>query len=91
MHLTDSTVLHTMYYMETMLTVRLDKQLVETLNTSVITQKKTRSQVVREALNSYLSQGVSPLSKMARIAKENRYEAPKDIVENFNFYLYGKR
>jgi len=72
--------------------MRLDDGTLKLLDNLASKKKTTKSEIAREAIDSYitkrLSGGAKTLLKMASRAKQRRYEGPADIIENLDKYLY---
>lgn len=71
----------------------LEKQ----INQVVQAQKKSKAEILRQALEKGIKAiqlrgdaSVQVLFKIAELGKKNKVKGPKDAVEHFDEYLYGK-
>lgn len=67
------------------------------INRAVKTQKKSKAEVMRQALEKGISavqqQGIASsqvLLKIAELGKKYKVKGPKDAAEHFDEYLYGR-
>lgn len=75
----------------------IPSHLEERINRTAKLQKKSKAEVMRQALEKGIgavqNQGnasVEVLFKLAELGKRNKVKGPKDAVERFDEYLYGK-
>lgn len=71
--------------------------LAEKINLLVKTQKKSKAEVIRQALDKGIAavqqQGTASaqvLLKVAELGRQYKVKGPKDAAEHFDKYLYGK-
>lgn len=75
----------------------IPEQLEEKLKLTAKTQKKSKAEVMRQALEKGISavqqQGTASaqvLLKIAELGRKHKVKGPKDAVERFDEYLYGR-
>ena len=75
----------------------IPEQLEEKLKLTAKTQHKSKAEVMRQALEKGISvvaqQGTASaqvLLKIAELGKKYKVKGPKDAVERFDEYLYGR-
>lgn len=75
----------------------IPEHLQEKINLTAKTQNKSKAEVIRQALEKGIrdvqQQGtasVQVLFKIAELGRRYKVKGPKDAVENFDEYLYGK-
>lgn len=78
------------------ITVKIDRKTQINLDTATKKLGKNRSEVVRDAINYYISEkSLKPnagtfLLKLAEEGKKAKLNAPKDLSTNMNKYLYDR-
>jgi len=75
----------------------IPEQLEEKINHTAKTQKRSKAEVIRQALEKGIfavqQQGAASLevlSKIAEIGRKYKVKGPNDAVKRFDEYLYGK-
>ena len=75
----------------------IPEQLEEKLKIIAKTQKKSKAEVIRQALEKGIhniqqqsTASVQVLFKIAELGKKYKVKGPKDAVEHFDEYLYGR-
>lgn len=75
----------------------IPEQINQRIITTAKAQKKSKAEVMREALEKGIralkherDASLQVLFKIAELGKKNKVKGPKDAVEHFDKYLYGR-